>query len=88
MARRREPTLESILSDPSVFSGKDRIAFLAKLVKNIPKQDWQVVQRTMGTSRSEAFPIKPSAFWDHVPLPEKQHAGKSAFGRMGYVWYV
>jgi hypothetical protein len=61
MARQREPTFLSILC-PYVISDKDRITISAKLVKNIPKKDWQAVQRMMGTSTSEAFPKKKSAF--------------------------
>jgi hypothetical protein len=75
-------TLEStaflidLVSDPYVLSEQNIIAFLAKLVKNIPKQDWQAGQQMMGTSTSEAFPKKTSAFWEHFPLPEKQQCNK------------
>jgi hypothetical protein len=67
----RTDFLIDIVFDPYVLSDKDRITFLAKLVKNIPKEDWQAVQRMMGTSTSEAYP-KQSAFWDHIPLPTWQ----------------
>jgi hypothetical protein len=63
--------LIDIVSDVYVLSDKDRITYLAKLVKNIPKEDWQAVQRMMGTSTSEACP-KQSAFWDNIPLPTWQ----------------
>jgi hypothetical protein len=63
--------LIDIVSDRYVLSDRDRITFLAKLVKNIPKEDWPAVQRMMGTSTSEACP-KQSAFWDHITLPTWQ----------------
>jgi hypothetical protein len=59
--------LIDLVSDPYVLSEQNRIAFLAKLVKNIPKQDWQAGQQMMGTSTSEAFPKKTSAFLGTFP---------------------
>jgi hypothetical protein len=52
----RTDFLIDLVSDPYVLGEKYRITFLAKLVKPIPKQDPQAVQRMMGTSTSEAFP--------------------------------
>jgi hypothetical protein len=63
--------LIDLVSDLYVLSDNNRLAFSVQLVK-MPKHDWQAVQRMMGTSTSEAFPKKTSAFWDHIPLPEKQ----------------
>jgi hypothetical protein len=56
------------VSDPYVLCDKDRITFLAKLVKNIPKEDRQAVQRMVGTS-SEAIQRKHLLFgiMSHFP---------------------
>jgi hypothetical protein len=43
----RTDFLIDIVSDRYVLSDKDRITFLAKLVKNIPKEDWQAVQQEL-----------------------------------------
>jgi hypothetical protein len=45
----RTDILIDLVTDPYVLGDKYRIAFLAKLLKPIPKQDRQAVQRMMGT---------------------------------------